>query len=121
MHEDILDHIEELDLIDDRFYYKKSKKHLKNAALLIVGAIILINIAQRLSFLATITPIIGVLLLVATVVMSSIGLVNGIKSYLKKERHAADRFLILLGNLIISGVFILLLVANVLDLMRFYN
>ena len=71
MHEDILDHIEGPESRDDKFYYKKSKKNLKNASLLIVGAIILINIAQRLSFLAAITPIITQALLHDAAILDS--------------------------------------------------
>lgn len=116
MNQDILDEVE---LIDSKAYYNESKKNLKHASILILGAILLILISTRTKFLIEIISLIGAILLLVAVVISAIGIGNGIKSYIKKEKHSADRFLVLLGNLLIFAIFILVIIANTLDVIRY--
>ena len=118
MNENILDQIEDK---SNESFYSKSKKNLKLASLLVIGSLMLTMIAVKTGFLVEIISSIGAILLLVAVVISFAGILNGIKSYIKKEKHFANRFLIILGNFIIFGTFILMIIANILDLMRFLN
>lgn len=116
MNDDVLDQIEP---ISNKVFYNKSKKNLKHASILVLGTIVLIMISAKTKFLVEIISSIGAMLLLIAVVISGVGIGNGIKSYIKKEKYSPDRFLILLGNLLIFGIFILLVVTNVLDWIRY--
>lgn len=117
MEDDILD---QLDPLNDVTYYNKSKGNLKLAGLFVLGAIVFAMYSKKIAGdLAEIIASIGAIFIPIAFIISVIGIINGIKSFSKKEKTSPVRFLILLGNLVIFGIFILGIIANVLDLIRF--
>lgn len=103
------------------YYYEKSKKHFKLAFVSLAASIVLILISIRLNFLREIIASLGALLFLFSIMVSSFGTISGIRSYSKQESPTPYRLSILLGNSIILGLFILVVLANVLDFMRFLN
>lgn len=115
MNNDILDHEEKLEVA---YNYNRSKKFLKISALLVLAGFISTFAIVILRSFPDFIMLLFLLLLLSIPVFSLIGFVFGIRSYLAKERHRADRFLILIGNLLIAFIFIMMIGANMLDLMR---
>ena len=112
---DILDDFEEAPILVN---YKQSLKLLKYAAILIGIAIVLTTIAAFYRGALIVLSSIGGLLLLIAMVISSIGVIYGIKSILKKEKARPYHFLVLIGNLIISGFFIFIVIQNLMDIMK---
>lgn len=118
MTENILDEIEKP---NNKIYYAKSKKSLKIAFSLVLISSLIIFVSLKIKVFSELISSLGAIMFLIAVIISFTGVINGVKSYLKHEENSADRFLILLGNLIISGIFILMIVANILDFIRFLN
>ena len=118
MPENILDHIDD---VKKNEFFNRSKKDLKVASTLVLASILIIVFSIRMNFFPGLFTSLGGLLLLIAVIVSFIGVINGIRSYWKKEKHGPMRFLVLLGNLMIFGFFVLAVIANALDFLRFLN
>lgn len=117
----ILDHFPPEEEIDARLYQKRSARHLKHATVCIVIAILgsmIMNI--RGEFIPWIEIVIGLFAL-GSFAFSLVGVLMGIMSYVKGEPHALNRVLVLIGNLLIFGFFLSVIVANILDITRLSN
>jgi len=118
MANDILDQIEE----KQETYYEKSFTELK---LTILCAVITITGATLglvdNEIISTIGAIMG-LAFIGILVFSGLGLVNSIRSFIKKEKYGNRRIAVLLFHILTFGVFINIIIAmifaNFLDISK---
>lgn len=121
MSQPILDHFPPDENIDVRLYQRRSARHLKRSSFCILIAILgsmIMNL--RGEFIPWVEIVIGLFAL-GSFGFSLVGVLMGVTSYVKKEPHALNRVLVLIGNLLIFGFFTSTIVANILDITRLLN
>ena len=111
MDDQILDHIDDP---EKTYHYRKSKRYLL-IAIGLIAVILFIFIVVDAVVLSIISAV-SALLFFTAVIASFFGLIHGVMSFRKKETHSAVRIIVLIGNLIIFGMFMLALITNILDL-----
>lgn len=118
MHEDILDHEEKP---SDDYYYKKSKKNLMVAGIFILTSLTFVYFSFKIILLVDVISVMGSVLFLSGILSSTIGVYNGIQSFIKKEKSRVGRWIVFIVNLIFSGLFFMVLIANILDLIRVFG
>ncbi len=118
MYEEILDHEEGPS--NDRFY-KKSKKNLMVAGILILLSIVILYLTLEVFIIRQYIPALGFILFFVGILSSAVGVFNGIRSFIKKEKNTIGKYIVFLVNLVISGLFFLVLLANIMDLIRVFG
>ena len=107
--------LDDLYNIDNQVFYQKSKRNLKFASFFLVVAIFTILLSFNFGFLSEIWSTIGGVLMLIATVLSGIGLVNGVKSFMKKEDPSSGRILVFLGNLLIFGLFMWSIILSFIE------
>ena len=110
--------LDDLYNIDSQVFYQKSKRNLKFASFFLVVAIFTILLSFNFGFLSEIWSTIGGVLMLIATVLSGIGLVNGVKSFRKKEDPSSGRILVFLGNLLIFGLFMWSIILSFIEVLN---
>jgi hypothetical protein len=111
---EILDSDKELSYEYSTKSYKNFKQSLFIFFYFFIGVFILIITGLQSDLL---TMIFGLPVFIA-IPLSIMGFIRGIKSILYKEPNTSQMMFGLFGNLIIVGIFLSLIIANILDIVR---
>ncbi len=110
MHEEILDHEEGQ---PNNHHYKKSKRNLMVAGGLILLLVLLAYYAFGLVVsINSILPIVIAVMMIIILISSFLGVYNVIQSYVKKEMNSPGKPIILVGNSLIAGFFLIAFIMN---------
>jgi len=104
-----------MEKVNDQIYYQRSKKNIKLTLGFLIGSILLFFFFYQTGILPTLLFPISLFFLLIVTVMTGNGIINVIKSYQKKEENAPYRPLIIVGNLVILGFFVCILVILCLN------
>jgi len=115
---DILD-FEEQEIQTD--YTKKAFRNFLYA-LIGFGFILLRGLSRYFNLsIGEIFESLMVIVILAMIVFSIIGLINSIKSFRKQEPNSIQKYIGLIGNLVFVGLVFLLIIVNVMDVLNYLN